>query len=143
MSHVIDASALILMLRGEPGSDQVAAALPGARIGVLSLAEAALHFAGLGMPLGEIDLMLRPLPVQRVAVDQQLAWGAAELGAGESGMEVSLAALVAVALAAEARLPLLTADPLAIAAGVRVGVEIVALAHPEADQSVRDAGDLT
>lgn len=111
MSYVIDATALIVMLEGGPGSPDVVSALPGARVSVLSIAEVAIHFRRLGMPVDEIDMMLRRLPVQRVGIDQDLAWGVVILGVGNVCSGQSLGALVALALAVESKLPLMCGDP--------------------------------
>lgn len=125
MSYVIDASALIVMLEEAPGASDVVAALPGARVSVLSLVEVAIHFQQLGMPVDEIDVMLRRLPVQRVGIDQDLAWGIVILGVADVAGGSSLGSLVALALAVEAKLPLIAADSVLIELADRARVESI------------------
>lgn len=135
MIFVIDASALILMLEGRSGASDVIEALPGARVSVLSIAEVAIHFQRLGMPVGEIDVMLRRLPIQRVGIDHDLAWGIVTLGIGDVTLGRSLGFLVALALAVEAQLPLMTADPDALQLANSASVETVAVGMGDAPAS--------
>jgi PIN domain nuclease of toxin-antitoxin system len=60
---VLDASALLALLRDEPGADKVAAALGGARMSSVNFAEVVSHFTHAGMPADQVDATLRPLPV--------------------------------------------------------------------------------
>ena len=60
---VLDASALIAMLKGEKGADKVAGAIADARICTVNYAEVVTHFIHLGMPEREVDAMLDPLPM--------------------------------------------------------------------------------
>jgi PIN domain nuclease of toxin-antitoxin system len=47
-SVALDASALLAMLLGEPGGEKVKAALDGAVLGAVNLAEIVSHYAKLG-----------------------------------------------------------------------------------------------
>ena len=73
MSIVLDASALIAMLKGERGAAKVASAIAGARISSVNYAEVISHFIQAGMPGREVDAMLDPLPMTVVAADKALA----------------------------------------------------------------------
>lgn len=67
---VLDASALLAMLKGERGAAKVAAAIAGARISAVNYAEAVSHFVHAGMPEREVNAMLDPLPLTVVPVDK-------------------------------------------------------------------------
>jgi len=67
-SVALDASALLAMLLGEPGGEKVKAALDGAVVGAVNLAEIASHYAKLGAARSDIEAMLRPLPIRVVPV---------------------------------------------------------------------------
>lgn len=75
-SSVLDASALLALLLAEPGADKVEAALDGAIIGVVNLAEVVSHYAKLGATRAEIETMLRPLPIQIAPADTDLSYRA-------------------------------------------------------------------
>ena len=62
MSVVLDASAIIAMLKGERGATKVAAEIGGARVSSVNYAEVVSHFVHAGMPEREVDAMLDPLP---------------------------------------------------------------------------------
>ena len=59
---VLDASALVAMLRDEAGSAMVASDIAGARMNAVNFAEVVSHFIHAGMPPDEVDAMLAPLP---------------------------------------------------------------------------------
>lgn len=105
MSVVLDASALLAMLRGEAGARKVEGALAGARMSVVSMAEVASHYHKLGMPDDEVDRMLRPLPVELVPADATLAREAARLHRHTVEGGLSLGDRFCLALAKRERLP--------------------------------------
>src|SRR3546814_1949737 len=72
-SIVLDASALLAMLRDEPGGDKVADVLNGSHMCVVNLAEVTSNFVHNDMPPHEVDAMLHPLPVTLVEADAELA----------------------------------------------------------------------
>jgi ribonuclease VapC len=109
-SIVLDASALLAMLRDEPGGDKVAGALIGSRMCTVNLAEVISHFVHNGMPPQEADAMLRPLPVTWVEVDTELAKVAGHLRAVTSEAGLSLGDRFCLALALRDGLPAWTAD---------------------------------
>src|SRR3546814_980644 len=80
-SIVLDASALLAMLRDEPGGDKVADVLNGSHMCVVNLAEVTSHFVHNDMPPHEVDAMLHPLPVTLVEADAELARVAGHLRA--------------------------------------------------------------
>ena len=109
-SIVLDASALLAMLRDEPGGDKVAGALIGSRMCVVNLAEVVSHFVHHGMPAEEVDAMLRPLPVTLVDADAELARIAGHLRVATSEAGLSLGDRFCLALALRDGLPAWTAD---------------------------------
>jgi ribonuclease VapC len=107
---VIDASALIAMLKDERGADKVADAIAGARMCVVNYAEVVSHFAYAGMPEREIDAMLDPLPFDLVPVDKALAQIAGRLRKVTSEAGLSLGDRFCLALALRDGLPAWTSD---------------------------------
>ena len=87
---VLDASALLAMLRSEPGGDLVADRLGEARMSVVNHAEVVSHYARAGAASDAIGAMLRPLPIQLVPADEHLALSAGLLGAvtAEAGLSL-------------------------------------------------------
>ena len=91
---VLDASALIAMLKGEKGADKVAGAIADARICTVNYAEVVTHFIHLGMPEREVDAMLDPLPMTIVPTDKALAQMAGRLRAVTADHGLSLGCLL-------------------------------------------------
>lgn len=124
MSVVLDASALLAMLRGEAGARKVEGALAGSRMSVVNLAEVASHYHKLGMPGAVVDRMLRPLPIELVPADADLAREAGRLRRHTVESGLSLGDRFCLALAKRDGLPAWTADrkwkDIATAAEVKV-----------------------
>ena len=123
---VLDASALLALLRDEPGAATVAEAIADARMSSVNYAEVVSHFIHAGMPPDQVDAMLRPLPMTIIAADQALATLAGRLRAVTATAGLSLGDRFCLALARRDGLPALTADKqwraVAEAAGVTVSV---------------------
>jgi ribonuclease VapC len=121
---VLDASALLALLRGEAGAKKVEGALAGARMSVVNMAEVASHYSKLGMPDDVVAAMLRPLPVTLVDADAELAWEAGRLRGLTIEAGLSLGDRFCLALAKRDKLPAWTADrkwrEIADAVGVKV-----------------------
>lgn len=107
---VLDASALIAMLKGEKGADKVAAAIAYARVSAVNYAEVVTHFVHAGMPEREVDAMLDPLPMTLVPVDKALAQLAGRLRAITGDLGLSLGDRFCLALARRDGLPAWTGD---------------------------------
>lgn len=126
MSVVLDASALLTMLRGEAGAKKVEGALAGARMSVVNMAEVASYYHRLGMPDADVDRMLRPLPITLAPADVGLAREAARLRRLTVEGGLSLGDRFCLALAKRDALPAWTADrkwkEIAAAAEVKVVV---------------------
>jgi PIN domain nuclease of toxin-antitoxin system len=121
---VLDASALLALLLGEPGADRVKAVLDGAIMGVVNLAEVVSHYAKLGAARADVEAMLRPLPIRLVPVDAPLSYAAGMLRPITLERGLSLGDRYCLALARREGVPALTAErrwpEIATAAGVEV-----------------------
>jgi PIN domain nuclease of toxin-antitoxin system len=123
---VLDASALLALLKEEAGAAKVADAIATSRMTSVNYAEVVSHFIHAGMPADEVDAMLHPLPMAIVEADQALATIAGRLRAVTAEAGLSLGDRFCLALALRDGLPALTADKtwrtIADAAGVKVSV---------------------
>ncbi|WP_298270289.1 MULTISPECIES: type II toxin-antitoxin system VapC family toxin [Alphaproteobacteria] len=124
MSVVLDASAVLALLRGEAGARKVEGALAGSRMSVVNMAEVASHYHKLGMPDADVDAMLRPLPIELVPADAALAREAGRLRRHTVEGGLSLGDRFCLALAKRDGLPAWTSDrkwkEIATAAEVKV-----------------------
>lgn len=127
MSVVLDASAVLAMLRGEAGAKKVEGALAGSRMSVVNMAEAASHHHKLGMPDDAVDRMLRPLPIDMVPADAALAREAGRLRRHTVEGGLSLGDRFCLALAEREGLPAWTADWKWKAIADRAEVRVVAI----------------
>lgn len=123
---VLDASALLALLRDEPGAAKVADVIADAHMSSVNYAEVVSHFIHADMPAEQVDAMLRPLPMTIVAADQALATIAGHLRAMRAEAGLSLGDRFCLALAQRDGLPALTADKqwrtIADAVGLTVSV---------------------
>lgn len=121
---VLDASALLALLLGENGADKVKAALDGAIMGAVNLAEVVSHYAKLGAARSDIETLLRPLPICVAPIDTALSYDAGMLRPITLERGLSLGDRYCLALAKRKDVPALTAErrwpEIAEAAGVRV-----------------------
>jgi Uncharacterized protein conserved in bacteria len=126
-SIILDASALLAMLRDEPGGDKVADAIIGSHMCVVNLAEVTSHFVHNGMPPEEVDAMLHPLPITLVEADAELARVAGHLRAVTSKAGLSLGDRFCLALAMREGLPAWTADKQWAAVAKEIGINLVVI----------------
>lgn len=124
---VLDASALLAMIKGERGAAKVAAAIATARISVVNYAEVVTHFIHAGMPEREVDAMLDPLPIAIVPVDKALAQMAGRLRAATAEAGLSLGDRFCLALARRDGLPAWTSDLNWKKVAVATDVKVVAI----------------
>lgn len=124
---VLDASALIAMLKQEPGGDRVAEIIGDSKITAINYAEVISHFCHAGMPIAEVDAMLRPLPLVIVSVDEKLARLAGHLRTLTSSAGLSLGDRFCLALAQLEKSPAWTSDRKwqTIAEAVQVEITII------------------
>lgn len=107
---VLDASALLALLKDERGASEVAGVLGDAMIGAFNLAEVISHFIQLGAPIEEVRAMLDGLPMRIMPADEGLAWEAGALRAVTADAGLSLSDRFCVALARREGVPAYTAD---------------------------------
>lgn len=110
MTVVLDASALLAVLRTEPGWERVEARLEGARIGAVNLSEVVAKLIDDGVPEAEIRLAIGRLELDVHAFDVQHAYLAGVLRGGTRGLGLSLGDRACLALAQSLGAPALTAD---------------------------------
>ena len=109
-SAVLDASALLAMLLGEPGGETVKAALDGALLCAVNLAEIVSYYAKLGASRPNIEAMVQPLPIRVVPVDEALSYEAGMLRPLTLPGGLSLGDRYCLALAKREGVPALTAE---------------------------------
>ena len=111
MSHVVlDASAILALLKSERGASKVAGVIADASVCAINQAEVISHFVYLGAPLDDVRAMLGALPYAVVAADDALAWEAGSLRAATASAGLSLGDRFCLALAKWLGAPAYTAD---------------------------------
>lgn len=124
---VLDASALIAMLRGERGAAKVAGAIAEARMSSVNYAEVVGHFVHAGMPGPAVDAMLQPLPIAVVPADHQSATLAGRFRGVTADAGLSLGDRFCLALARRDGLPAWTGDQSWKRIADAVGVKVVTI----------------
>ena len=122
---VLDASALLALLKDEPGGSKVAEAIAASRISAVNYAEVVSHFIHAGMPPLAVDAMLHPLPVTVIEADADLARRAGRLRAVTAEAGLSLGDRFCLALAQRDGLAAWTADRQWRAVSDAIGANIV------------------
>lgn len=107
---VLDASAVLALMNGEPGQDAVAAVLPGALLSAVNLAEVVSKLAERGMPAAQAHADALALGVGVVAFDGGLALDAGPLRPLTRTAGLSLGDRCCLALARSHRAAVLTTD---------------------------------
>lgn len=95
---VLDSSALLALLFAEPGADRVAAALPGAFLSTVNLAEVVAKLTERGMPAAEASEAVRALGATVVDFDHDQAVAAGALRGETRGAGLSLGDRACLAL---------------------------------------------
>lgn len=107
---VLDASALIAMLRSESGADKVSQSISDARMSVVNYSEVVSYFVHAGMEPRDVDAMLDPLPIEWIPVDKELAKLAGHLRKSTVSAGLSLGDRFCIALSLRDGLSAWTAD---------------------------------
>jgi ribonuclease VapC len=110
MSGVIDASALLAVLLEEPGGDTVLPLLPGAIMSAVNVSESASRGAERRLPDGAILRIVTRLEIEVAPFDLSLAIATAALRPATRAVGASLGDRACLALAAQRKVPLFTAD---------------------------------
>lgn len=119
---ILDASALLALINDEPGGEIVAAAAATAAISAVNLAEVAAKLSAAGMSDLEIEDILEGYALDVVAFDSVLAYASAKLYQSTRAAGLSLGDRACLALALQARLPVLTTDR--VWSKIRTGGEV-------------------
>ncbi|HEU0157537.1 MAG TPA: type II toxin-antitoxin system VapC family toxin, partial [Stellaceae bacterium] len=120
----LDASALLALLLGEPGSGKVRTALAQSALSTVNLAEVVGHFARNGSAEAEIRAVLDGLPMDVIGFDDQLAHATGLLLPATRRAGLSIGDRACLALALRLGVPALTADRSWQTVAAAVGVEI-------------------
>lgn len=107
---VLDASAVLALLRGEPGADQVAAFIGKAAISAVNVQEVAKEMVREGAAIADIQAILGELALDIHAHDAEAAYGAAELYKQTKKYGRGLGDRSCMALGLQLGLPVLTTD---------------------------------
>ena len=127
MTCVLDASAVIALLRGEPGAERVQAEIADASMCTVNLAEVAGHYARYGASHDDVHALLDPLSFKRVAFDDELAFLAGLMRPVTQRAGLSLGDRACLALAGRMAAPALTTDRIwaSVAGDLGVRVELL------------------
>jgi ribonuclease VapC len=126
LSVVLDASAVIALMKAEPGSERVQACLPEAVISVVNLAEVVAVLARGNSP-DQVRAAIREIGATPIAADEEMAVDAGLLRAVTDRVGLSLADRFCIVLGRRLSAPILTADRAwaRIAAEADVEIELI------------------
>ncbi len=124
VTYVLDASALLCLINGEPGSERVAAVLPLAVISAVNLAEVATKLNELGADADHARALLAPLHLSVVPFDEVAAHATGALRAATRGQGLSLGDRACLALSVSRGATALSTDKAWATVGKLVGVEV-------------------
>jgi ribonuclease VapC len=124
-SYVLDASALLALLRSEAGADAVAARLSSAAIGSVNLSEVAAKLMAEGVPIEVVRGSVESFDLDVHPFDTNLAYRAAVLREVTGKRGLSLGDRACLALAERLEATALTADRAWTEAGLETSIEII------------------
>lgn len=107
---VLDASAILALLNGEPGQEVVAEAIPNAVLNAVNLSEVVAKLGEKGMPAEAIATAMAGLEIEILPFDEASAYETARLRAPTRSLGLSLGDRACLALGRQLSLPILTAD---------------------------------
>jgi ribonuclease VapC len=126
MTHVVlDASAILALLKGERGASKVAGVIADASVCAINQAEVISHFVQLGAPLEDIRAMLGAVPYIVVPADDALTWEAGGLRSVTASAGLSLGDRFCLALAKRLGVSAYTADKVWKDVAGNAGVKVV------------------
>ena len=124
---VLDASALLCLLNGEPGAERVAEALPRSAVSAVNLSEVASKLADMGGAQDRIEIALRALHLRVVPFDEAQAMGAGALRPRTKRLGLSFGDRACLALARQLSATALTADRVWADLADEVGAQVEVL----------------
>lgn len=110
MKLVLDTSAVLALILGEPGADIVEATLDNALMATVNASEAMSKMCDRGFSVENARYILAKLPVILVPFDLDLAVGAAALRPSSRALHFSFADRACLALAKRDGVPAVTGD---------------------------------
>lgn len=124
---VLDASAILALLKGERGGGKVAEVVADAAVCTINHAEVVSHFVHLGAPMEDIRSMLGALPYNVLPTDEALALEAGALRAATAQAGLSLGDRFCLALAKRLEVPAFTADRAWKEVAGGIGIKVVVI----------------
>ncbi len=125
---MLDASAILAFLRGEPGADVVSGYRGDAIVSAVNVAEAGARLADFGASAPEVRRSIALMSVEIIPFDEDQAHEAADIRDATRSRGLSLGDRACLQLAARRGLPALTADR--VWAEIDVGVEVRLIRNP-------------
>ena len=122
---VLDASALLAVLREEPGAERVGTRLEGARIGAVNLSEVVAKLIEDGVPEADIRRAIGRLELDVQAFDVEHAYAAGVLRQATRALGLSFGDRACLALAQRLGARALTADRSWARLDVGVAIEVI------------------
>jgi PIN domain nuclease of toxin-antitoxin system len=126
---VLDASAILALLRAEPGSEQVTEVIADALVSVINEAEVIGKLIWRGQTPAQARTVVRGLPYRLVDLDRDLCRRAGSWWAVTKPQGLSLADRCCLALAERENLPAITADR--IWSKITLDVEVRLIRSPD------------
>lgn len=123
-AYVLDSSALLCLINGEPGAERMASVLSSAIISAVNLAEVASKLNELGADADGAQALLAPLHLAVLPFDEGAAYATGALRMSTRGQGLSLGDCACLALAASRGAVALTMDKAWAEVGERLGVDI-------------------
>lgn len=125
MSVVLDASAVLAMFLKEPGQDRVAAALSGAVVSAVNMAEVYATCGDRGLDVGIVGALAVGLPIIIIPFDDRHALEAGRLRALTKSRGLSLGDRACLATARLEGKPVLTADKVWVELGLDIDIRLI------------------
>ena len=124
---ILDASALLALLLGEPGGERVQAILADSAMSTVNLSEVIGHFSRNGAAENDVRRVLDPLPIEQLPFDGELAYSAGLLLPLTKSVGLSFGDQSCLALVLRLGINVLTADRAwqGIADAVRVEIDVI------------------
>ncbi|MEC4818632.1 MAG: type II toxin-antitoxin system VapC family toxin [Scytonema sp. PMC 1069.18] len=123
--YVLDASALLAFLGGEPGSDKVEEVLSSALISTVNLSEVIAKLLERGVPEDEVLRVMGYLDCEVVDFTSERAWSTARLRPLTRTQGLSLGDRACLALAIERNAPVMTTDRAWSSLGLGIEINVI------------------
>lgn len=122
---VLDASAVLALLKGEPGAERVRGCLARSIVSAVNIAEVGAKLSDYGMSTADVRYAVSNLGVTVAPFDNGQALASAELRTATRAAGLSLADRSCLALARAADLPALTCDQEWGSADLGIEIEVI------------------